>query len=125
MCAKRFVAVTIDALSYLSIIFLTIFLSKNPKIVSIPLLFAFLTIFDDASTPAAITTEAGLSFLGLGDPTFPTWGQILHDAHTFGAASRGLWWWIIPPGAMVAITGLAFVFIGNALDAIINPKLKR
>ena len=73
----------------------------------------------------AITTEAGLSFLGLGDPSFPTWGQILHDANTFGAAARGLWWWIVPPGVMIAITGLAFVFIGNALDSIINPKLKR
>ena len=87
----------------------------------LPYAFASIAI----SVPAAITTEAGLSFLGLGDPTFPTWGQILHDAHTFGAASRGLWWWIVPPGAMIAITGLAFVFIGNALDTIINPKLKR
>ena len=87
----------------------------------LPYAFASIAI----SVPAAITTEAGLSFLGLGDPTFPTWGQILHDANTFGAAARGLWWWIVPPGAMVAITGLAFVFIGNALDTIINPKLKR
>jgi peptide/nickel transport system permease protein len=77
------------------------------------------------SVPAAITTEAGLSFLGLGDPTFPTWGQILHDAKSHGAAARGLWWWIMPPGIMVAITGLAFVFIGNSLEVIANPKLKR
>ncbi|MEM3064715.1 MAG: ABC transporter permease [Candidatus Nitrosotenuis sp.] len=77
------------------------------------------------SVPAAITTEAGLSFLGLGDPTFPTWGQILHDAKSYGAAARGLWWWIIPPGVMVALTGLAFVFIGNSLEAVVNPKLKR
>ncbi len=87
----------------------------------LPYAFASVAI----SVPAAITTEAGLSFLGLGDPSFPTWGQILHDANTFGASSRGLWWWIMPPGVMVAITGLAFVFIGNALDAIVNPKLKR
>jgi len=87
----------------------------------LPYAFASVAI----SVPAAITTEAGLSFLGLGDPSFPTWGQILHDAHTFGAAARGLWWWIVPPGIMIAITGLAFVFIGNALDSIINPKLKR
>jgi len=87
----------------------------------LPYAFASIAI----SVPAAITTEAGLSFLGLGDPTFPTWGQILHDANTFGAAARGMWWWIMPPGVMIAITGLAFVFIGNALDAIINPKLKR
>ena len=87
----------------------------------LPYTFASIAI----SVPAAITTEAGLSFLGLGDPSFPTWGQILHDANTFGAAARGLWWWIMPPGVMIAITGLSFVFIGNALDAIINPKLKR
>jgi len=87
----------------------------------LPYAFASIAI----SVPAAITTEAGLSFLGLGDPTFPTWGQILHDANVFGAAARGMWWWIIPPGVMIAITGLAFVFIGNALDAIVNPKLKR
>ena len=87
----------------------------------LPYAFASIAI----SVPAAITTEAGLSFLGLGDPSFPTWGQILHDANTFGAAARGLWWWIMPPGVMVAMTGLAFVFIGNALDTIVNPKLKR
>ncbi len=87
----------------------------------LPYAFASIAI----SVPAAITTEAGLSFLGLGDPSFPTWGQILHDANTFGATARGMWWWIMPPGIMIAITGLAFVFIGNALDAIVNPKLKR
>lgn len=87
----------------------------------LPYAFASIAI----SVPAAITTEAGLSFLGLGDPSFPTWGQILHDANTFGAAARGLWWWMMPPGIMIAITGLAFVFIGNALDSIVNPKLRR
>lgn len=101
---------------------------KNSKIILrhilpqlLPYAFASIAI----SVPAAITTEAGLSFLGLGDPTFPTWGQILHDANVYGAAARGMWWWIMPPGVMIAITGLAFVFIGNALDTIVNPKLKR
>ena len=86
----------------------------------LPYAFASIAI----SVPAAITTEAGLSFLGLGDPSFPTWGQILHDANTYGAAAQGFWWWIVPPGLLIAITGLAFVFIGNALDSIVNPKLK-
>ena len=101
---------------------------KNSKIIFkhilpqlLPYAFASIAI----SVPAAITTEAGLSFLGLGDPSFPTWGQILHDANTHGAAARGLWWWIVPPGLMIAITGLAFVFLGNALDVIVNPRLKR
>lgn len=101
---------------------------KNSKVIFkhiIPQLLPYAFASIAISVPAAITTEAGLSFLGLGDPSFPTWGQILHDANTYGAAARGLWWWIVPPGLMIAITGLAFVFLGNALDSIVNPKLKR
>ena len=101
---------------------------KNSKIILkhiVPQLLPYAMASIAISVPAAITTEAGLSFLGLGDPTFPTWGQILHDANIYGAAPRGLWWWIVPPGIMIAITGLAFVFIGNALDSIVNPKLKK
>ena len=54
---------------------------KNSKIVFkhiIPQLLPYAFASIAISVPAAITTEAGLSFLGLGDPTFPTWGQILH-----------------------------------------------
>ncbi|RMF32120.1 MAG: ABC transporter permease [Candidatus Nitrosothermus koennekii] len=87
----------------------------------LPYTFASIAV----SVPGAIITEAGLSFLGLGDPTLPTWGQILHDANVYGASARGLWWWIIPPGAMIALTGLAFVLIGNALDAIVNPRMRK
>lgn len=87
----------------------------------LPYAFASIAI----SVPGAITTEAGLSFLGLGDPTFPTWGQILHDASSYSAAARGMWWWIMPPGIMIAVTGLAFVFMGHAMDSIVNPKLRR
>ena len=87
----------------------------------IPLTFASIAI----AVPSAILGEAALSFLGLGDPTIPTWGQILHEANSAGAAARGMWWWIVPPGLMIAITGLAFALIGNALDSIVNPKSKR
>ncbi len=87
----------------------------------LPLTFASIAI----SVPGAILAEASLSFIGLGDPSIPTWGQILHEAHTAAAASRGLWWWLIPPGALIALTGLAFVLIGNTIDSILNPKMKK
>jgi peptide/nickel transport system permease protein len=87
----------------------------------LPLTFASIAI----AVPGAILDETSLSFLGLGDPSIPTWSQILHDANSAGAASRGLWWWIAPPGFMIAITRLAFVLIGNALDAIVNPRSRR
>jgi peptide/nickel transport system permease protein len=87
----------------------------------LPLTFASIAI----AVPSAILGEAALSFLGLGDPSIPTWGQILHDANSAGAAVRGLWWWIGPPGLMIALTGLAFALIGNALDSIVNPRARR
>jgi peptide/nickel transport system permease protein len=87
----------------------------------LPLTFASIAI----AVPGAILGEAALSFLGLGDPSIPTWGQILHDANSAGAAVRGLWWWIVPPGLMIALTGLSFALIGNALDSIVNPRAKR
>jgi peptide/nickel transport system permease protein len=87
----------------------------------LPLTFASIAI----AVPSAILGEAALSFLGLGDPSIPTWGQILHNANSAGAVSRGLWWWIMPPGIMIAITGLAFVLIGNALDKIVNVRARR
>lgn len=87
----------------------------------LPLTFASIAI----AVPSAILGEAALSFLGLGDPSIPTWGQILHEANSSGAASRGLWWWIVPPGLMIALTGLAFALIGNALDNIVNVRSRR
>jgi peptide/nickel transport system permease protein len=84
----------------------------------LPLTFASIAI----AVPSAILGEAALSFLGLGDPSIPTWGQILHDANSAQAAARGLWWWIIPPGLMIALTGLAFAFMGNAVESTVNIK---
>ncbi len=84
----------------------------------LPFTFASIAI----SVPGAILAEAALSFIGLGDPSLPTWGQILHEANASAASSRGLWWWILPPGVMIALTGLAFVMIGNTLESIVNPK---
>ncbi len=77
------------------------------------------------TVPGPILTEAGLSFLGLGDPTLPTWGKILNDAYSFGAGARQLWWWILPPGVMLALTAISFVLIGNALDKVLNPKMRQ
>ena len=75
--------------------------------------------------PGAILAEAGLSFLGLGDPKIVTWGKILHDAQAGEAVINGAWWWVIPPGVGIALVGLTFVMIGYALDKILNPRLIR
>jgi len=76
-------------------------------------------------TPSAILAEAALSFLGLGDPTLPTWGQILERGFQTGAIFLGYWWWIIPPGLLIVITALCFVFIAQGLEPVVNPRLRR
>jgi len=49
----------------------------------------------------AILAESGLSFLGLGDPTKPSWGLILRHANEVGAMATGRLWFIIPPGICI------------------------
>jgi peptide/nickel transport system permease protein len=77
----------------------------------------------------AMMSEAGLSFLGLGDPSQKSWGMVLHYAQTSGGwyANQGYpaWWWIIPPGLMIALTVTSLVLIGQTMEEIINPRLRR
>jgi len=75
--------------------------------------------------PVAILTEASLSFLGLGDPNLPTWGQILNHAQRISAVQFGYWWLWIPPGLLIAGISIAFVFIGHAIDEVLNPRIRR
>jgi peptide/nickel transport system permease protein len=70
----------------------------------------------------AVFTETTLSFIGLGDPFQPSWGQLLHAAQASGAPGLGAWWYIAPPAACVVLVILAFTLVGNALDDILNPK---
>ncbi|HET6486805.1 MAG TPA: ABC transporter permease, partial [Spirochaetia bacterium] len=76
------------------------------------------------SVPAAVVYEATVSLLGLGDASIVTWGQILHDAFSGGAVLNGLWWWVVPPGLMIAVMGMTFSFVGFAMDTILHPKLR-
>lgn len=70
----------------------------------------------------AVFTETSLSFIGLGDPSQPSWGTILNSAYTSGAAGLGAWWYIVPPATCVVLVILAFTLVGNALDDILNPR---
>jgi peptide/nickel transport system permease protein len=75
--------------------------------------------------PGAILAEAALSFLGLGDPSIPTWGQMLEAGFRTGALYVGYWWWVLPPGLLVVITAIAFMLLALALEPIFDPRLRR
>jgi peptide/nickel transport system permease protein len=70
----------------------------------------------------AVFTETTLSFIGLGDPFQPSWGQILFAAEAAGAPGLGAWWYIVPPATAVVLVILSFTLVGNALDEILNPR---
>jgi len=72
----------------------------------------------------AVLTETTLSFVGLGDPFQPSWGQILDAAREVGAPGLGAWWYFVPPGACIVLVVLAFTLVGGALDELLNPKLR-
>lgn len=75
----------------------------------------------------AVMLEAGLAFLGLGDPTRSSWGNIIREALDFGGLFfTPAWrWWLVPP--LVAVTSLllAVTFVGMTLEARVNPRLAR
>ncbi len=86
-----------------------------------PYVFTQLIFF----VPAVILAEAGLSFLGLGDPSLPTWGQILEDGFRTGAVFLGYWWWVVSPGLLIVITAMTFMLLALAMEPIVNPRLRR
>ena len=85
-----------------------------------PLILANTTL----TVPVAILTETTLSFLGLGDPSRPSWGKMLQDGFANGALSQHAWWYYVPPGLGVMLVVLAFVLCGHALEEILDPRLR-
>jgi peptide/nickel transport system permease protein len=85
-----------------------------------PMVFANTTL----TVAIAILSETTLSFLGLGDPTRTSWGTMLDSAFEVGAITTGCWWYIVPPGVCVVLVVLAFTLIGQALEEVLNPRLR-
>lgn len=71
----------------------------------------------------AILVESGLAFLGLGDPTRPSWGTMLNFAFDRNAISNGAWWFYLPPGLAIVWVTLGCVLLGNVLEETLNPRL--
>ncbi len=85
-----------------------------------PILFANITL----GVVGAILAESGLAFLGLTDPSAPSWGRMLADAQATGGFTQGAWWVVVFPGMMITILSLAFTFVGHTLDQVLNPRLR-
>jgi len=69
----------------------------------------------------AIIIEAGLSFLGLGDPNVISWGKMMYDARDY---LRFAPWTSLIPGAAIFMLVLCFNLVGDGLNDALNPRLK-
>jgi peptide/nickel transport system permease protein len=72
----------------------------------------------------AIGGEAGLSFLGLGDPQTVSWGGMLNQANIGGALLTGQFAWLVAPGLALALLITSFTLINFGIDTLSNPQLR-
>ncbi len=89
--------------------------------VILPNAFPPLVVSATLAVGAAILFEAGLSFLGLGDPNQMSWGLMIGSSRQYVLTS---WWAVTFPGAAIFFTVLAVSLIGDGLNDALNPKLR-
>lgn len=69
-----------------------------------------------------IHAEVILSFLGLGEPTRPSWGAMINDARI--ELSRGVWWQMAAATVAIFLISLALNVFGDAMRDSLDPKLR-
>ena len=89
--------------------------------VILPNAAAPLVVSGTLAVGAAILFEAGLSFLGLGDPNRMSWGMMVGSGRQYVLAA---WWAVAVPGAAIFVTVLAVSLIGDGLNDALNPQLR-
>jgi peptide/nickel transport system permease protein len=70
----------------------------------------------------AILIEAGLSFIGLGDPNKATWGRMIFDGRT---SITSAWWVSVLPGIAIIVTVLGFYLVGDGISYVLNPRSRK
>ncbi len=85
-----------------------------------PLLLASTTL----EVASAMVTESTLAFLGV-SANKTSWGTMLRGSYDWGAANNGAWWYILIPGLCIVAVVMAFTLFGRALEAVLNPRLRK
>ena len=75
----------------------------------------------------SVAIEAGLAFLGLGDPVAVSWGSDLNRALTNPQILIDLLWlrWLVPTGLALTLAVVGFTLVGVALEPQFNPRSNR
>ena len=75
----------------------------------------------------AVALQAGLAFLGVGDPTEPSWGGIIRDATAYRSIFLiDAWkWWLVPPVVAIVALVAGITFLGTAAERGLTPRVSR
>ncbi|MBL8061689.1 MAG: dipeptide/oligopeptide/nickel ABC transporter permease/ATP-binding protein [Anaerolineales bacterium] len=89
----------------------------------LPLVMPILVVQAVLAISLAILNESALAFIGLGDPSALSWGQMLNYAFGRGAMSAGAWWALFVPGFGIVWVVLGLTLLGQGLEQVLNPRL--
>ena len=75
----------------------------------------------------AVALQAGLAFLGVGDPTEPSWGAMIRDAVAYRSIFLiDAWqWWLLPPILAIVALVAGITLLGTAAERRLSPRLSR
>jgi peptide/nickel transport system permease protein len=90
----------------------------------LPQVLPLLVVNGVLAAAGAVYNESVLGFIGLGDPTRLSWGQMLNFAFSRGAMSAGAWWVLLAPGLAIVWVVLGLTLLGNALERVFNRRLE-
>jgi len=90
-----------------------------------PNLLPFLVSSFVTAVAAAILAGIGLEAMGLGPQNEPTLGMTIFWIMAFSAFLQGLWWWILPPVAILIVLFVGLYLVNAGLDELANPRLRR
>lgn len=87
----------------------------------IPNILPQLIVIATLTMASIVLIEAGVTFLGFGDPNTVTWGSLMQENLSYMSS---MWWSVIFPGLGIFLTVLAFNLVGDGLSDAINPRLR-
>lgn len=79
-------------------------------------------VFASVVMATSILMESALAFLGLGDPNYASWGNMIGQGR---AVLRTDWYCSVIPGVAILLTVLSFSLMGEGLNDALNPRQKK
>lgn len=90
----------------------------------LPAVAPVITVSVVLTASRAVLSEAGLSFLGLGDPNNWSWGRILYEAQQSGAMSSA-WWTTLFPSLAILLLVVSATLMALAYNDARNPRSRK